>query len=418
MCPHAIDPCPMYDPVACPAANSQLTPDHAQRCQGGGNAHSPCVCGDHARSFIARWVRRSSPWFLLQRTNPGATPCGDGSHTVTNLRSYYFRTSSGSVIARLDMRYSAYCNTVWTRTVNLTSSRMTADSYVAVYSCPKDSCLVGTYKATGDVLPGQNASGWSHQLDLPAATSLNGARQPQAIRSVGWVTNGSVTALRVDMAREPMFTHLNYPEPWHNEPPYRDSDSDRFTCDNAADTCMSWGETSSGGPRTLQVFSGRQPPWDSRSCYGHGPGDHPAWNAVAADLAQLRSVRGRLHRRRLCPAGAEDRQRLRGQPNRRRAHHSRRNEREPNHPQDHQGAQRLTFDHACGTTDDGCTGSNNDDRPLIAHEWGHVYGLGHCDWYSAVMCHVTPSGAATMPNGNRHWVPQWSETTGLKAIYP
>lgn len=80
----------------------------------------------------------------------------------------------------------------------------------------------------------------------------------------------------------------------------------------------------------------------------------------------------------------------------------------------------LSFDHGCGATDDGCTGSANDhdDRPLLAHEWGHVYGLGHCDLYSAVMCHVTPSLASDYAEGNVHWVPQASEIAALKRIYP
>lgn len=52
-------------------------------------------------------------------TNPGATVCGDGSHTVETARKFYIRMGS-SVLARLELRWSDYCDTVWAKVVNLT----------------------------------------------------------------------------------------------------------------------------------------------------------------------------------------------------------------------------------------------------------------------------------------------------------
>jgi hypothetical protein len=55
-------------------------------------------------------------------TNPGATPCGDGSHPVTILDTAIIYGGNGNRIGRVELRQSAYCATVWSRVYNETSS--------------------------------------------------------------------------------------------------------------------------------------------------------------------------------------------------------------------------------------------------------------------------------------------------------
>jgi Protein of unknown function (DUF2690) len=55
-------------------------------------------------------------------TNPAGTPCGDNSHAITNAAPGVLVRDPGSglIVAQVDLRYSAYCGTVWTRVTNLT----------------------------------------------------------------------------------------------------------------------------------------------------------------------------------------------------------------------------------------------------------------------------------------------------------
>lgn len=84
----------------------------------------------------------------------------------------------------------------------------------------------------------------------------------------------------------------------------------------------------------------------------------------------------------------------------------------------------LTFDHPCGAVDSGCTGAanhSNDDRHLLAHEFGHALGLAHCDLDFGVMCAVTASGtvpSADSAGGTSFWLPQETDIWALKAVYP
>jgi hypothetical protein len=92
-------------------------------------------------------------------TNPGTTVCGDGSHTVETARKFYIRMGS-SVLARLELRWSDYCDTVWAKVVNLTGSgsgyasarSLTSDETIYVYSCPYSTCLVDSQTEFNDVL--------------------------------------------------------------------------------------------------------------------------------------------------------------------------------------------------------------------------------------------------------------------------
>jgi hypothetical protein len=363
-------------------------------------------------------------------TSPGTTPCGDGSHAVDNLRSYYIRNSSSVVFGRVDIRYSSYCNTVWTRVVNMTGSgsgyasarTLTADEYIAVFTCPMASCLVDSTKATGDsIAPGK--WGFSHQLVLPAGSTLNGAPQPPTVRPIGWVHNGTSTYSR-DGGRWPWWTILD--NGFNNYTETRLSDAQIYTCDNSRANCMSWGETSAGGARSLQVYL------DPNLHNNLGTADIfddmtgtivPAWNNVAVTDAPSFTV---------CTAitCVEQIYVLLAPPTD--SAFVGNNYAAVTIPDSNSGpntmAHRtikirntLSFSHACGTADDGCT-VGGDDRPLISHEYGHAYGLGHCDRYSGVLCNLGVAPGPEKPNdylnGNMHWVPQTGEILALKKLYP
>lgn len=171
-------------------------------------------------------------------TNPGATPCGDGSHPVETVRSFLIRQSAASslrALARVDIRWSKFCNTVWTRAVNVTGSgngyaserSLTADETIFTYNCPKVACLRQTQTETGDLLPTRGASGWSHQFVLPPNGNSAGnppAKQPPTVRGIVRIrdnSNGAIYSLDTNL--EPFWTwHAN---DFRNERNLRDGNS-------------------------------------------------------------------------------------------------------------------------------------------------------------------------------------------------
>ncbi|MFN8629384.1 MAG: hypothetical protein U0838_03410 [Chloroflexota bacterium] len=119
-------------------------------------------------------------------TNPAATVCGDTSHPVYTLRDFYLRYNN-LIYAKLEIRWSKYCNTVWTRAINLTGTgtgyaparSLTSDEKITVYNCPKESCAVHTETETGDVLPSNGSTGFSHQFSIPAPGTTGSPAAPQ-----------------------------------------------------------------------------------------------------------------------------------------------------------------------------------------------------------------------------------------------
>lgn len=81
------------------------------------------------------------------------------------------------------------------------------------------------------------------------------------------------------------------------------------------------------------------------------------------------------------------------------------------------GGPCTSYDHSCGTVDDGCTTTGLDDRILVSHEVGHSLGLGHCDLNYGVMCHVKSSTTSEQAEGTSYWTPQSRDIMGLKVIY-
>lgn len=153
-------------------------------------------------------------------TNPGATPCGDGSHPVEDWQTEWVKNAAGLKIALVEVRRSDYCNTLWTRVTNETgrgsgyaaAATETVTENIYVYSCPQTSCLVAHYSDT-DTLSKYGTSpyqGWSHQHVVPAGTNLGTppAKQPPAFQGTGKVTI-SGTSVTAGTGLQPVFTQLS-----------------------------------------------------------------------------------------------------------------------------------------------------------------------------------------------------------------
>ena len=104
-------------------------------------------------------------------TNPAATPCGNGTHPVKVWATSYIYSGS-TAIALVELRRSDYCNTVWTRITNLTSTSVSVAETTEIFSFPDPADRVGltssydSLRAHG-VFPYQ---AWSNQLDYPHAS--------------------------------------------------------------------------------------------------------------------------------------------------------------------------------------------------------------------------------------------------------
>jgi hypothetical protein len=202
-------------------------------------------------------------------TNPKATPCWDGSHSVVVWRNYWI-FGPGGIWGRVQLIYSPYCNTVWTSVSNMTgvpasgsitygaAHTLTAQEEIIIYTCTKSTCSHRYSNLTGDVLKPYGSSprtGWSNQLVVPrgGGDTINGAVQPPTVRAIGKLTLGSTTYTG-DGLLEPLWTaQSGY---FANESYNRGNSWPNMSCDNDIDLtqnppwdhrCNNWGETGSGG---------------------------------------------------------------------------------------------------------------------------------------------------------------------------
>jgi len=359
---------------------------------------------------------------IYDGTDPVSTVCGNGSHAVYTWRSYYLRetASSNRIIALVDLRYSKYCNTVWTRVTNKTGSAnghypahsITVDEKIYTYDGPEASFLQDSYRNNGDVLASNGDSAWSNQLDMPIGAVYLGAKQPPTARSQAWAYVAGTTNTE-DMAREPEWTQ------WHNNfqnPPQYRSGTEILSCNNTNDAnrCASWGETPSGSYVTINArmassfaLTGVDEHTDMSNIISY-------WNSAWLDSPAVA----------VCTSCAEDIliDGIYNLPCCGQTSHA---------PGDENNKVPLlflhrtidiptqyTFDHSCGTTDDGCAPTGFDDRIILSHEFGHALGFEHCDLDAGVMCHTTASGGQDGADGTLYWHPQYRDVWGLQAMYP
>jgi hypothetical protein len=372
--------------------------------------------------------RQSASAVDYNDTNPGATPCGDGSNPVTTLRNFFVK-SGGLAYARVELRWSPLCNTVWARAVNVTGTTgagyaparsLTASERIIVYNCPRVACVIRDQTETGDVLPGNGNSGWSHQFVIVPNGTLNNppAKQPPTLRALFTIKNGAAT-YAFDTNFEPVWTwHANE---FKNERNLRISGK-VLSCDNAVWRCTWHGEP--GGISATVLYE-----LDASLATHGGSADLladlkdvilPAWSQRTTRSPKLQ----------WCNSGCANEDVLvKLVP--------------PGDPQLfgnlattiadgysagtpalflHQTLRimKTPFEHECGLTDNGCGGfPHNDDRPLISHEIGHTLGLGHCDIDFQVMCHVISTTSTELYfEGTSYWKPQTFDVRALQAFYP
>lgn len=135
-------------------------------------------------------------------TNPGATPCGDGSIPPWTLGKRTAASPRGdqgiptpiyagtTKIGQVEIRHSRECATVWSRVKNLTSQTLQSRETILIYSDAKRNGEQA-FEETDTLAPSQ--TGWSKQYrdraSFAARGSLfyNGAwRTAQTARSVAW----------------------------------------------------------------------------------------------------------------------------------------------------------------------------------------------------------------------------------------
>jgi hypothetical protein len=336
--------------------------------------------------------------------------------------------SGGLVYARLDIRRSEYCNTVWTRAVNLTGTAgggyapaqsITTDEKISVYNCPNLVCLIRSNTEVGDVLPATGTSGWSLQLVLPSPGSQGSpaAAQPPTVRGKVTVHLSGGAAFSLDTMLEPVWTHM-YNWGFSNAFSARDG-SKVLSCDNSIDQydnkCGWWGEPG-GASATLLYYLA--PSLDALGATVDVKADIrdvllPAWTQKTARSPIMQSCTSIS-----CEAGVQivaDTASYFGAGTTTLAESSGR-------PAVFYvlriAVGKASYNHECGTIDDGCITTVHDDRILISHEIGHTLGLGHCDLNYSVMCHVIGSKNNDFAEGTSFWTPQSREIMGLKVIYP
>ncbi len=354
-------------------------------------------------------------------TNPSATPCGDGTNPVQTLRTFYVK-SGGLAYARVELRWSPTCNTVWTKAVNVTGSgsgyasarSLTSSEQILVYDCPDTSCQVHDQTATGDVLPANGSGGWSHQFVLPPNGSIGSpaAPQPPTIRGIVSIQSGTST-YSLDTALEPTWTW--YANNFANERSLRDDGDKVFSCTNSPDRCTTQADST--------VWYELDPSLNNTTGTADVTADIknillPAWSAVVTSTPTMSWCNPGCTEDVLVKAVAV------GDP-------------------DLGGAFAVTvrdggftagtpafflhqtlkikltsYSHPCGTLDDGCTSAAGDDRPVISHELAHTLGMGHCDMDFRVMCHVKSTITNELAEGTLYWTPRTMDTRALRALYP
>jgi hypothetical protein len=357
---------------------------------------------------------------VYNNTDPVNTVCGNGSHAVYTWRSYYLRETASPfrIIALVDMRYSKYCNTVWTRVTNKTGSAsghypahsITVDEKVYTYDCPASGCLQQSTRSNGDVLAANGDSAWSNQLDMPTGAIILNARQPPTARSQAWAYVAGTTNT-IDMAREPEWTQ------WHNNfqnPPGNRSGNEKLSCDNSNydNGCTSWGETG-GSYATIHAriassfaLTGVDEQTDMQQVISY-------WNSAWVDSPLVI----------VCSSSCAEDVLIKGSYGLGNYGQTFIDAESGNVPHlaDHALMEmplEYTYDHSCGTVDDGCASTGFDDRPILAHEFGHALGLMHCDLDAGAMCRVTASGGDDNAIGTLYWHPQYRDVWGLQAAYP
>ena len=86
--------------------------------------------------FVSAWLPGTALALPYDGTNPGATECGDGSHSVYVLAEAFIFSGAGNQIGRVELRHSPYCATVWSRVYNETNDWVDVREKLITYTSP------------------------------------------------------------------------------------------------------------------------------------------------------------------------------------------------------------------------------------------------------------------------------------------
>ncbi len=167
-------------------------------------------------------------------TNPGATPCGDGSHPVTILDTAIIYSSTGARIGRVELRQSAYCATVWSRVYNESSSTFNLRETIILYSSPNVTGAT-SYPITDNSIP-PGGSAWSKQY-----------RDRPAFRAKGEIYQGGAWR---PAQTDPSLMWSQREGNYADSPP-----TQPYTCGDAANPCVRWRTNLDGTPITLYYLN-------------------------------------------------------------------------------------------------------------------------------------------------------------------
>jgi hypothetical protein len=368
-------------------------------------------------------------------TDPANTPCGNGTHNVKTWHSWYIKSSGYNplIYARLDIRYSPYCDTFWIRAVNKTGSgsgyatrtSLTSDKQAWAYYCPWVTCLANSTPIETDVLPTTGSSAWSLQLQVPNPGSINGYQQPPTLRgkvSID-ITSNSSLCCELDTYMTPIWTRLENDMDNPNLDNHGNTNSSVMSCKGtSAWPCRWWGEPSGGSASVMYYLA---PSLDDISNANVNIKSDfqniflPAWSDLQPDSPHLTSCTSATY----CYWDVTVRK---GTDLEMAGYLAYWVATSYNGTTYATGDIRITdpsrvgaqFDHSCGAADDGCTSPGWDDRIALSHETGHSLGLGHCPLDFGVMCHTSLTNGSSWSEGTSYWTPQGRDQDGILATYP
>jgi hypothetical protein len=174
-----------------------------------GRLGSSVLC---ALALAATWVGGAAA-LPYDNTNPGSTPCGDGSHTIYTLGNRNSGSPTGDVglptpikagslqVGTVQIRHSAYCGTVWAKVYNTSGVTTQIKEAIVTYSDSNGTGRSEHWKTCCDSVA-HNGNNTSNQYRDRASFSARGGvlyngtwYYAETSRAIAWAQQESNYAL-------------------------------------------------------------------------------------------------------------------------------------------------------------------------------------------------------------------------------